>query len=84
MCNETLFNIEKVLPPAGLKPGTFISAGQGLTYRATKVPETEETAEGLGIESMYTLKCLGFGTPKTFNFPFVPNGKLMVCRSPDI
>ena len=26
----------------------------------------------------YTLKCLSIGTPKTINFPFVPNGKLMV------
>ena len=24
----------------------------------------------------YTLKCLSIGTPKTINFPFVPNGKL--------
>ena len=25
-----------------------------------------------------TLKCLNIGTPKTINFPFVPNGKLMI------
>ena len=24
------------------------------------------------------LKCFSIGTPKTINFPFVPNGKLMV------
>ena len=29
-----------------------------------------------------TLKCLSIGTPKTINFPFVPNGKLMVFRVP--
>ena len=31
-----------------------------------------------------TLKCLSIGTPKTINFPFVPNGKLMVFRCPNI
>ena len=25
-----------------------------------------------------TLKCLSIGAPETINFPFVPNGKLMV------
>ena len=29
-----------------------------------------------------TLKCLSIGTPKTVNFPFVPNGKLMVLGVP--
>ena len=29
-----------------------------------------------------TLKCLSIGTPKTINFPFVPNGKLMNFRCP--
>ena len=29
-----------------------------------------------------TLKCLSIGTPKTINFPFVPNGKLMVLDVP--
>ena len=32
----------------------------------------------------FTLKCLNFGTPKTINFPFVPNGKLTVFRCPNI
>ena len=31
-----------------------------------------------------TLKCLSIGTPKTINFPFVSNGKLMVFRCPNI
>ena len=31
-----------------------------------------------------TLKCLNIGTPKTINFPFVPNGKLMIFRCPNI
>ena len=31
-----------------------------------------------GYPLFYTLKCLSIGTPKTINFPFVPNGKLMV------
>ena len=30
------------------------------------------------------LKSLSIGTPKTVNFPFVPNGKLMVFRCPNI
>ena len=31
-----------------------------------------------------TLKCLNIGTPKTINFPFVSNGKLMDFRCPNI
>ena len=31
---------------------------------------------------LHTLKCLSIGTPKTINFPFVPNGKLMVLDVP--
>ena len=31
-----------------------------------------------------TQKCLNIGTPKTINFPFVLNGKLMVFRCPNI
>ena len=31
-----------------------------------------------------TLKCLNIGTPKTINFPFVPNGKLMIFGCPNI
>ena len=31
-----------------------------------------------------TLKCLSIGTPRTINFPFVSNGKLMVFRCPNI
>ena len=30
------------------------------------------------FSALYTLKCLSIGTPKTINFPFVPNEKLMV------
>ena len=32
----------------------------------------------------HTLKCLSIGTPKTMNFPFVSNGKLMIFRCPNI
>ena len=31
-----------------------------------------------------TLKCLSIGTLETTDFPFVPNGKLMVFRCPNI
>ena len=31
-----------------------------------------------------TLKCLSIRTPKTINFPFVPNGKLIIFRCPKI
>ena len=31
-----------------------------------------------------TLKCLSIGTPKTSNFPFDPNGKLIIFRCPKI
>ena len=35
-----------------------------------------------GISKCITLKCLKIGTPKTINFPFVPNGKLMILSVP--
>ena len=36
-----------------------------------------------GCENVFTtLKYLSIGTPKTINFPFVPNGKLMVLGVP--
>ena len=31
-----------------------------------------------------TLKCLNIGTPKTINFPFGTNGKLMIFRCSNI
>ena len=31
-----------------------------------------------------TLMCLSIGTPKIINFPFVPNGKLIIFRCPKI
>ena len=33
---------------------------------------------------MHTLKCLNIGTLKTINFPFVPNGKLIIFKCPKI
>ena len=30
----------------------------------------------------HTLKCSSIGTPKIINFPFVPNGKLMILGVP--
>ena len=35
-------------------------------------------------DKQHTLKCLSIGTPKTINFPFVPNGKLIDFRCPNI
>ena len=32
------------------------------------------------FQILHTLKCLSFGTPKTINCPFVPNGKLIGFR----
>ena len=31
-----------------------------------------------------TLMCLSIGTPKIINFPFVPNGKFIIFRCPEI
>ena len=31
-----------------------------------------------------TVMCLSIGTPKIINFPFVPNGKLIIFRYPKI
>ena len=31
-----------------------------------------------------TVMCLSIGTPKIIDFPFVPNGKLMIFRCPNI
>ena len=46
------------------------------------------SVKDFGVRAIFfpknTLKCLNIGTPKTFNFPFVPNGKLMIFRCPSI
>ena len=36
------------------------------------------------LKNTSTLKCLSIGTPKTINFPFVSNEKLMFFRCPSI
>ena len=33
---------------------------------------------------LITVMCLSIGTPKIINFPFVPNGKLIIFRCPKI
>ena len=37
-----------------------------------------------GTRACIILKCLSIGTPKTINFPFAANGKLMVFMCPNI
>ena len=37
-----------------------------------------------GHNQVCTIKCLSIGKPKTINLPFVPNGKLMDFRRPNI
>ena len=41
-----------------------------------------KAAINISFEIQYTLKCFNIGTPKTINFPFVPNGKLMILGVP--
>ena len=36
----------------------------------------------ISYETHTNLKCLNIGTPKTVNFPFVPNGKFMILGVP--
>ena len=36
----------------------------------------------IAIRLWITLMCLNIGIPKTINFPFVPNGKIMVLGVP--
>ena len=38
----------------------------------------------IGVKFQITLKCLSIGTPKTINFSFVSNGKLMLFRCRNI
>ena len=38
----------------------------------------------VGIQNLYTLKCLSIGTPKAINVPFVSNEKVMFFRCPNI
>ena len=40
------------------------------------------TGYGGTVCGFHTRPCLSIGTPKTINFPFVPNGKLMVLGVP--
>ena len=44
---------------------------------SSKLPKKEKI-------NILTLKCLSIGTSRIINFPFVPNGKLMVFRCPNI
>ena len=43
-------------------------------------------SQSVKIEKLHKLilKCLSIGTPKTINFPFVSNGKLMLFTCPNI
>ena len=36
------------------------------------------------MENGTTVMCLSIGTPKIINFPFVPNGQLIIFRCPNI
>ena len=36
------------------------------------------------LDQVITLKCFNIRRPKTINFPFVPNGTLMIFRCPSI
>ena len=36
----------------------------------------------MALSFQSTLKCLSIETPKTINFPFVPNGKFMAIGVP--
>ena len=55
-----------------------------VTVQADEDPDQEQSHLGLHslLKYIYTLKCLCIGTPKTINFPFVPNGKLIVLGVP--
>ena len=54
------------------------------TVRDTENPPTYETESWHEIWSANTLKCLSIGTPKTINFQFVSNEKLMIFRGSNI
>ena len=49
-----------------------------LTYESGALPIA------LRGPAINTLMCLSIGRPKTINFPFVPNGKLMDFRCSNI
>ena len=44
----------------------------------------EQNLETAFVGAQYTVMCLSIGIPKIINFPFVPNGKLIIFRSPKI
>ena len=55
------------------------------TSTSAKVTLLEsQFSQHLTVKNKYTLKCLSIGTPKTINFPFVSNGKLMFFKCPNI
>ena len=49
-----------------------------------KQPNSEGAAHDKLFPNSTTLKCVSIGTPKTINFPFVPNGKFMGFKCPNI
>ena len=63
----------------------FVTLQSQVTLMARLPWMFELVLKFLGKKSQnWTLKCLSIGTPKSINFPFVPNGKLMDFRCPNI
>ena len=64
---------------------TLIEKGNKNKYDRVASPESLSIYLNLlTAADVITLKRLNIGTPKTINFPFVPNGKLMIFRCPSI
>ena len=59
-----------------------------IALKTVKTPSSFGRSECNRVKEMLNfhiiLKCFSFGTPKTINFPFVPNGKLIDFRCPNI
>ena len=56
---------------------------QAVPYSIEKIIQVKRVNR-LYYEYIITLKCLNIGTLKTIDFPFVPDGKSMVFRCPNI
>ena len=53
------------------------------SWKSTKNGKVKTLVSMHKCAGWFTLKCLSIGTPKTINFLFVPNGKLMDFRCPN-
>ena len=87
MKNQAVFSPKDKSKKLKCRMLQFLFRALGFNIRASKIITVTVIKKNilvLQFRNTLGLKCLSIGTPKTINFPFVPNGKLMLFRCPNI